>query len=172
MEEIIKRILNPVLKLFHQSWDAPEWENFFQFVKFSLIGISNVAVSYTINISTLFILRSSKLQFDYVIANVTAFLLSVLWSFHWNSRYVFDSGEESTNWRMKALLKTYMSYAFTGVILNNVLSTIWICVLGISKYISPFLNLPFTIPVNYLMQKLWAYRKRENIHEKQVNKNK
>ncbi len=172
MKKNIKTILKPILRVLHQSWDDSKWEGFFQFVKFSLVGVSNVAVSYTINVSTLFLLRQLGLLFDYVIANITAFVLSVLWSWHWNSRYVFHSDQKEKNWRIKTLVKTYISYAFSGIVLNNVLATLWIQVLGISKYVSPLLNLPFSMPVNFFMQKLWAYKEKRKKHEKQTEKNK
>ena len=60
-----------------------------QFIKFGLVGVSNTAVSYAINIGTLLLLKGVRLSCDYIIANITAFLLSVLWSYYWNSRFVF-----------------------------------------------------------------------------------
>ena len=85
-------------------------------------------------------------------------MLSVLWSFYWNNKYVFSvgSGEQRDTWR--TLIKTYMAYGFTGIILNNVLSAIWINALGISKYVAPMLNLIFSIPLNFIINKLWAFR--------------
>lgn len=165
IEKIVRALGTPVLKLLHINWGEKEWKNLFQFISFAMVGVSNVAVSYTINISTLFLLRHFQWSFDYVIANVTAFALSVLWSYHWNSRYVFHPDRKEKGWWLKALIKTYISYAFSGIILNNVLATLWIRVLGISKYLSPLLNLPFSMPVNFLMQKLWAYKEKENSHE-------
>jgi putative flippase GtrA len=64
--------------------------------------------------------------------------------------------------RRRVLLRTYACYGFTGIILNNILSTLWIKGLGISKYISPLLNLFITIPVNYLTNKYWAYAKKDD----------
>ncbi|MFQ9587792.1 MAG: hypothetical protein ACLRZS_15335 [Mediterraneibacter gnavus] len=47
-----------------------------QFIKFGLVGVSNTVVSYVINIGTLLLLKGFRLSFDYIIANVIAFLLS------------------------------------------------------------------------------------------------
>ncbi|MCM1212202.1 MAG: Coenzyme F420 hydrogenase/dehydrogenase, beta subunit C-terminal domain [Blautia sp.] len=161
IEKLIKLFLNPVLKFLHQDWNEAQWEDFLQFIKFAVVGASNVAVSYTINICTLFSLRNIGLKFDYIIANLTAFVLSVLWSYHWNSTYVFHPDRKEKGWRVKTLVRTYISYAVTGLVLNNVLATIWIHGLGISKYLSPLLNLPFSIPTNFFMHKLWAYKERK-----------
>ena len=46
----------------------------------------------------------------------------------------------------------------TGIILANVLSFVWINILGISKYIAPLINLIVSVPVNFFMNKLWAYK--------------
>ncbi len=142
----------------HQS--ETKWKAFMQFIKFSIVGISNTLVSYLINISTLLILRNAGLKYDYMIANVIAFVLSVLWSFYWNNRYVFKSRNQGKKEIPSALARTYISYAFTGIILNNVLAVFWIEVLGISKFISPLLNLPIKVPINFLMQKLWVYKEK------------
>lgn len=166
IEKIIRMIWNPVLRLLHQSWNEAKWQSFFQFIRFLMVGVSNAAVSYTINICTLFLLRHLALNFDYMIANITAFVLSVLWSYHWNSRYVFHPEQFGKKQRIKTLIKTYISYSFSGIILNNVLSTLWIQILGIPKYISPLLNIPFSMPVNFFIQKLWAYKEKETVHEK------
>lgn len=131
-----------------------------QFLKFCMVGVSNTAVNYAINAGTLKLLEPLGWKYDYVAANTVAFVLSVLWSFYWNNRYVFREPEGQKRDMWKTLLKTYVAYGFTGIILNNVLSWLWIDVLGISKYIAPLINLIFSIPINYLINKNWAYRVR------------
>ncbi len=128
-----------------------------QFVRFCIVGFSNVAVSYLINVSTLFLIRDFYYKYDYIIANTTAFVLSVIWSFFMNSRFVFSEGSSERNNGM-TFLRTFLSYSFSGVILNNVLSTVWIRMFNISKYFCPILNPMFTIPINFLINKKWAYK--------------
>ena len=103
-------------------------------------------------------LRDAGLSWDYIAGNVIAFLLSVLWSFYWNNKYVFaqDGGTKRVWW--KALLKTYLCYGFTGILLNNVLSWIWITKLGISKFAAPLINLIISVPLNFMLNKLWAFQ--------------
>ena len=94
-----------------------------------------------------------------MIAQVIAFVLSVLWSFYWNRKYVFNSEDgEAVSW-YKALIKTYISYAFTGLFLNTVLSVLWVQILGISKMIAPIVNLLISVPLNFIMNKFWAFKK-------------
>lgn len=129
-----------------------------QFVKFGVVGLTNTIISYVLNVLVLLALKPYNVSWDYVAGNVIAFVLSVLWSFYWNNKYVFSvgSGEQRDTWR--TLIKTYMAYGFTGIILNNVLSAIWINALGISKYVAPMLNLIFSIPLNFIINKLWAFK--------------
>mgnify|MGYP002673566618 CR=1 FL=1 len=131
-----------------------------QFIKFGIVGVTNTLVSYVINVVTLFLLGKAHLfqRWDYMIANCVAFILSVLWSFYWNNKLVFNM--EGTSWMdmLKALLKMYLSYAFTGIILSNVLSYLWIDVLHISKFIAPLINSVIGVPINFVLNKFWAFQ--------------
>ena len=159
IEQTLESFLIRIARALHLNLKEDACQKAVQFLKFCIVGVSNTAVSYTVNITTLKLvgLIIPGLKFDYVIANVTAFLVAVYWSFYWNSRKVFHFQTDDKALRRKALLRTYMCYGFTGIILNNILSTIWINVLGISKLISPLMNLVFTIPINYLTNKRWAF---------------
>lgn len=136
---------------------------FSEFIKFGLVGVSNTIVSYCLYALSLQIFLKLNLfsSTDYIIANIISFLLSVLWSFYWNNKYVFklDEGEHRSIW--KALLKTYVSYGFTGIILNNILLVLWVRVIGINKMLAPIINLIINIPINFFMNKLWAFGKKD-----------
>lgn len=133
-----------------------------QFIRFGIVGLSNTIISYLIYIVCLKLFERFGLflKADYVISSVIAFLLSVLWSFYWNNKYTFkkENGEYRSVW--KALFKTYLSYALTGLILNNIFLYIWVEMLGISKSIAPIINLLVTVPLNFILNKYWAFRKR------------
>lgn len=111
-----------------------------------------------LNVGALFSLKHIESKYDYVWANIISWILSVLWSYYWNNRFVFTAleGQERTWW--KVLLKTYASYALTGLVICNVLSYLWVDILGVSKYIAPPVNLVISVPVNFVMNKLWAYK--------------
>lgn len=127
-----------------------------QFVKFGIVGVSNTLLSYLINIITLLCLASLNVSWDYFVANIVAFVLSVFWSFCWNYSFVFEKRKESNVWLM--LLKTYMSYGITGLLLANILSYILVGVIDISKYIAPMVVLIVSVPMNFILNKLWAFK--------------
>lgn len=158
IEKIAHFFMKYILKVFHVEWDDEKWKAFYQFIRFCVIGVSNTIISYAINVVVLLLLQPLSFQWDYFIANLTAFFLSVLWSFFWNDRYVFLIEDKSERSTWKALIKTYISYGFSGVLVSNVLLWIWVSVLHISKYIAPLINLIVSVPLNFVMNKLWAFK--------------
>ena len=131
-----------------------------QFVKFGIVGLSNTLLGYLIYVAALKVLRFLHLfpEADLFLAQLVMFLLSVLWSFYWNNKMVFRAEEgEKRNW-LQALLKTYASYAFTNLFLSEVLLAFWVKVLGISEYAAPLINLLITVPLNFVLQKYWAFK--------------
>lgn len=159
-------------------------KNVWQFLKFALVGVSNTAVNYLVYILLV------ALGAHYVVANIFGFLISVLNAYFWGSRFVFkeDETKERRVW-WQVLLKTYASYAF-GLVLNTVLLVLWVDLIRIGEYcgfvndllgevhaalsflpeemdarrisevVGPILNMIVTIPINFVMNKFWAYRQK------------
>ena len=149
-----------------------------QFIKFGLVGVSNTLVNYIVYTQVF------RFTHNYYYANVLGWLISVINAYIWQNMFVFkqdESGEKRVWW--KVLLKTYMAYAFTGLIVNNVLLWLWLDAINISvfcggitdwlatkgivftasdfaAYIAPFLNMGVTIPLNFVTNKFWAYRQK------------
>ena len=113
-------------------------------------------LSYAIYLLTLLILSPLKLSWDYFVASVLSFVLSVLWSYFWNNRFVFKQDSKKRSF-WKSLFKTYLSYAFTGIILGNILLYVWVALLDIPKTLAPLLSLVITVPLNFLLNKYWAF---------------
>lgn len=89
----------------------------------------------------------------YVVANVIAFVVSVMNSFYWNSKYVFKKADDEKRCVWKALLKTFISYGSTGLILSNILLILFVQKFKCSKYIAPLIILVVTIPLNFILNK-------------------
>lgn len=134
-----------------------------QLIKYCLVGASNTVVYYVLYAAIVFLLRDFSWEQDYILANVVSFTISILWAFYWNNRYVFKEEDTGKRNKWKALGKCFLSYGFTGYILDNILSYIWIQRLGLTRYLAPLFNLPFTVPVNYLLNKLWAFKGRKGL---------
>lgn len=138
-------------------------EALMQFVKFGIVGVSNTVISYVLYTVTLLALRGLHIfaGYDYLIATAIAFILSVLWSFYWNNKMVFVMAEGQSRNLWKALLKTYVSYSFTGLFLNSVLMVLWVQIFHISEFIAPIINLLVSVPVNFVINKFWAFKTEE-----------
>ncbi len=135
-----------------------------QFVKFGLVGVSNTAISYGIEMLGYYVVFARVNWPDRVrIAVVTAiaFAVSVLNSYYWNNRYVFKDAERKTfRDHLKALLKMAACYALTGLVLAPLLK-VWIHERGVAYWVASLLTLVVTVPLNFLLNKLWAFRRRE-----------
>ncbi|MBE5860250.1 MAG: GtrA family protein [Butyrivibrio sp.] len=131
-----------------------------QFVKFGIVGVSNTVISYVLYTVALLAMRSLHIfaSADYLIATVIAFILSVLWSFYWNNKMVFVMKEGQRRNLWKALIKTYISYSFTGLFLNSILMVLWVQIFHISEFIAPIINLLISVPVNFIINKFWAFK--------------
>ena len=70
--------------------------------------------------------------------------------------FTVEEGQSRCLW--KALLKTYVSYSFTGLFLNSVLLVLWVRYLGISEFVAPVINLMISVPINFIINKFWAFR--------------
>ena len=160
IEKIYMFFVELLFKIIKKDLTDKKRQTFKEFLQFGLVGVSNTIISYLLYVVTLLLVSKSGVKFDYIIANIVSWLLSVLWSFYWNNKFVFkkEEGEKRNIWA--ALFKTYVSYGFTGLILNNILSALWVSVLHISKMLAPIINLVISIPINFFMNKLWAFGKK------------
>ena len=123
------------------------------------MGVSNSLVNYVSYVTSLLLFRRI-LWFgdtDYLAAQIIAFVLSVLWSYYWNHRYVFVEGGQNTNWII-TLTKTFAAYSFTGLLLSEALLLLWVRVVGLSEFVAPILNILICLPINFLMNRFWAFK--------------
>lgn len=118
-----------------------------QFVKFGVVGVSNTAVSLAVYYGCLW------LGWSYLLANALGWVLGVLNAFYWNYRYVFET---QASWPA-ALGKTYVSYG-GSFLLSMGLLYVLVDLLGVSELLAPFAVLVLTVPLNFLMNKFWAFR--------------
>ena len=160
IEKIAHALLGFFFKIIHKELTDEIFAALMQFVKFGLIGVTNTVLSYTINVVALLSFQRLRMspKYDYLIAQFVAFVISVAWSFYWNSKFVFKEEESGHRVWWKALIKTYISYSFTGIFLNSVLSWLWVTLFHISKLIAPLINLVINVPVNFFINKCWAFK--------------
>lgn len=124
-----------------------------QFVKFGLVGVSNTVVSMAIYYLLLWIDESL-----YMVGSILGTILSILNAFIWNDLFVFTGNPKDFKSVMFRLGKTYISYGGTSL-LSNILLWLEVTLMGVSKVYAPIVNLLITIPLNYLINKFWTFKK-------------
>lgn len=128
-------------------------ENILQFIKFGLVGISNTVVSMVCYYIFLFINEDL-----YLLGSIMGTIVSIANAFYWNDKYVFKGNQNDWKSKLKRLGKTYLSYGGTSL-LSNVLLWIEVSFFYVNKNIAPIVNLLITIPLNYLINKFWTFKK-------------
>lgn len=123
-----------------------------QFLGFCLVGVSNTLLSYVVYLAAI------SLGCHYLAASVLGFGISVINAFYWNNKYIFQPGAGEKRSILATFCKTVLSYAGTGLVLANLLLILWVEVLSLPQWLGPLLNLLVTIPLNFLLNKLWAFR--------------
>lgn len=146
-----------------------------QFLKFLLVCIING----TVNTATYLLIVT--LGGHYILGNIGGFTLSVLCNYFISGRFVFKRQTDEKRVWWKVLPKLYLSNGFTGLILVNILSWVWINVvhldtlviplnaslanaglvltdMKLAEYLMPFINMFVVIPLNFIFSKYWAYR--------------
>ena len=126
-----------------------------QFLKFGVVGFINTVLSYVITNIGFYVLNLHM-----QLSNGIAFAITVLISFLLNSRFVFSKEENTQTSFWKSLLKVYVSYSVTGLFLTGILLYVEETLLGIPHYIASFMNIIITVPLNFILNKYWAYGKK------------
>lgn len=159
--ETIEKIIKYFIRILPIKIDIQAERKILQFVQFCIVGASNVVVSYTLYLFFLCIFNKISIihKFDYIIAEISSYICSIFWAFYWNWKYVFK-GKDNNISMIEALIKTFASYSFSGIILNSVILYICVQMIGIHKLIAPIVCLLINIPINFLLNKFWAFKKK------------
>ena len=122
-----------------------------QFIKFSIVGISNTLISIAAYYLFLF------MGIHYIAANTIGYLLGTLNAYYWNNKYVFKKGRGEERSSLSSLIKSFLSYGIT-YLLSTGLLYVWVDIMGIPETIAPIINLCITTPLNFFLNKLWAFK--------------
>ena len=126
-----------------------------QFIKFGIVGISNTLVSWGCYYFVLWVDEDW-----YLFGGILGTIVSIANAFFWNDRYVFSGGKRDWKSKMIRLGKTYISYGGTSL-LGMLLLWMEVDWMRLSKVWAPPINLIITIPLNFLINKLWTFKKQE-----------
>lgn len=129
-----------------------------QFLKFGVVGLFNTMLAYAVYASMVLS------GIHYLAANAAAFVAGVLNAFYWSDRYVFQKAEDEHRCLWATLVKTFVAYGSTGLVLNSILLYILIDLAALHDLVAQLLCLGVTVPLNFLLNKFWSFKTKH--HEK------
>ncbi|MCR4746666.1 MAG: GtrA family protein [Lachnospiraceae bacterium] len=151
-----------------------------QFIKFGLVGASNSIIYYLVEMLSyyrIFIntdfspivvillkigISLSVDEIKVVVVTAIAFIISVINSYFWNSRYVFNKdGNMGVKQHVAAFLKTVLCYGVTGLIISPIIK-ITLKNIGIAYWITSLVTLMLMLPLNFILNKFWAFGSERN----------
>lgn len=120
----------------------------------------------------------------YLAASITGWVISVFSAWLFQYFLVFrEGGVDSPQPWWQALVKTYLAYGFTGFVLTNALLVLMLDVAHIevlfeplfvmgdffifgsarqaAEYVAPLVVMVINLPLNFLLNKFWAYGKKD-----------
>ena len=145
-----------IVKRLQDKFNVHSKKEFFalvwQFIKFGIVGFSNTLISLAVYYILVFF------GWNYLLANTMGFLISVCNAFFWNYRYVFKDKTETSI--PKSFSKVFITYGISYLV-STFLIWLMVDIMHISEWLAPLLRLVVTVPLNFVLNKLWAFRKRE-----------
>lgn len=147
-----------------------------QAVQFGAVGFMNTFVNYGVYVAAV------ALGAHYLVGSVLGYMVSVFSAWLFQYFIIFrEGGVDSPQPWWRSLVKTYLAYGFTGLILNNVLLVLLLDVAhyevlfdplfvlgsffifdtprGMAEYLAPLLVMVVAVPINFALNKFWAYGK-------------
>lgn len=158
-------------KFLQRIYQTKVYKKFHQFFKFCIVGGTNFLISLIVYTFVLWIFRrfpdgtyspnflvSFLFRYDYQIANVLSFVISVLNAYILNRIWVFK--KEAQKAAKGAVFRFFASYGFT-FLLSIFLAWLWVEFFSVSKGYVPFLTVLVTTPINFVLSKYFSFRKQK-----------
>ena len=145
-----RKLICNISKLFHHNLTEGQWNWIEQFLKFVLVGCSNTIILLAVYYIIIFILGKQY----YLFGQTLGYIAGIVNSFYWNSRCVFRN-KSSQGWN--AFVKMCFCYGSTYFLQMGLLY-ISVEMLKWSEVISPIIAIVITTPVNFIINKAFAFR--------------
>lgn len=150
--QLARRIVSLLAKPFSLRITDERWGVLEQFIKFVLVGCSNVAITLSVYYLVLWVRPTW-----YLFGNTIGYLAGILNSFFWNCRVVFT---ENNSPRVIVFGKMLLCYGLTWFLQTGLLY-LFVEHCGISKIVTPLLTVLITTPINFVLNKIWAFHQKK-----------
>ena len=136
--------------------EHPLFAKLWQFIKFGIVGLGNTIISLGVYEVCLY------LGVHYLPADALGLVISVINAYYWNNRVVFGDGQKKPfGQHVRMYFKSLAAYG-GAFVLNQLLLVLWVEIVGVPEWLAPFINLVITIPLNFLVNKYWTFRKKKD----------
>ena len=133
--------------------EHPLFAKLWQFIKFGIVGLGNTIISLGVYEVCLY------LGMHYLPADALGLVISVINAYYWNNRCVFGDGQKKPfGEHVRMYFRSLTAYG-GAFVLDSLLLMLWVEIVGLPEVIAPVLNLCITIPLNFLVNKYWTFRK-------------
>jgi len=122
------------------------WEKHSLFIKFCIVGVTNVIISYTVYFFLI------KLGLYYLLASAIACIIGILNGYIWNLKYVFKKSKSLNN-----VIKFFIVYISSSSI-NLGIMYICVDVYNMHKLIAPIFAVGVGTIYNFILNKAWTFK--------------
>lgn len=156
---------NPLQRL-DELLARPRLAPYAQFIRFGMVGVLNTLIQYLIE-QLCYYAVFRGVSFDGLgqrlglggedvrvfVVTAIGFVVSVTHAYFWNSRYVFREKGSAAKY-----LRTVASYALTGLVISPLIKRV-LQGFGLPFWAASLLSLAVTVPLNFALNKFWAFRR-------------
>lgn len=170
-ERIARSAADFLLGLVGKKITDDTWNALMQFVKFGLVGAMNTVVDYVTYLITLFIFTRLGWFGDkaYVVSTILGFIVSFFNMFYWNNKYVFKKKDGESRSLIMSFIKLFLSYSVTGIIIKPLCMILLVDIIGCPQTIAPIPIMFITIPLNFILSKLWAFKGKKTEEKNEIH---
>ncbi len=119
-----------------------------QLQRFLITGGISTVISYSI-----FLFSIHLLGLHYILANILAFCISVIFSYNFNKRWSFQAAKQQ-----KSHLKEYLTLYLITLLVGSLILKLTVDFLGIIPEIAFIIGLCFTTTINFIGTKFFVFK--------------
>ncbi|MFH0952025.1 MAG: GtrA family protein [Patescibacteria group bacterium] len=125
-----------------------------QFIKFSMVGVSNTIFDFSI-----YIILTRALGLNILIANAIAFIIAVTWSYFANKWWTFrDTSKQTTSQYTK-----FIFISLIGLGLNETILSILVFYAGLWDLLAKLTAVIIVVFWNFWANRAWTFTDRETV---------
>ena len=147
---LCRRGLTFIFKSLGKDLTTEQWQVWEQFIKFALVGCSNSLVCLVVCYFILFCFGEGR----YLFGQTLGYIAAVFNSFFWNSKYVFSNhkGNKKIAFGKMCVCNVVVYMLQMGALY------LLVDIMAVSEWSAPVLAILIALPVNFLLNKLIAFR--------------